>query len=140
MGLYTGTILGGAILTETVFSRPGIGKLLVGAIQQRDYNLIQGGVIVFAIMIMCVNLLVDLSYGLIDRGSAWVRPSPRARPASRRRERRLRRRSRMLLADRGAGAGLVFIASLIAIAVLAPLISPFRRPRRMSRRRCNPPA
>jgi ABC-type dipeptide/oligopeptide/nickel transport system permease component len=66
MGLYTGTILGGAILTETVFSRPGIGKLLVGAIQQRDYTLIQGGVIVFAIMIMCVNLLVDLSYGLID--------------------------------------------------------------------------
>ncbi|MGN6763906.1 MAG: ABC transporter permease [Rhizobiaceae bacterium] len=66
MGLYTGTILGGAILTETVFSRPGIGRLLVGAIQQRDYNMIQGGVIMFAIMVMCVNLLVDLSYGLID--------------------------------------------------------------------------
>jgi ABC-type dipeptide/oligopeptide/nickel transport system permease component len=66
MGLYTGTILGGAILTETVFNRPGIGKLLVGAIEQRDYNLIQAGVIVFAVMVMCVNLLVDLSYGLID--------------------------------------------------------------------------
>ncbi len=66
MGLYTGTILGGAILTETVFSRPGLGKLLVGAIAQRDYNLIQGGVIVFAIMIMAVNLLVDLSYSVID--------------------------------------------------------------------------
>jgi glutathione transport system permease protein len=66
MGLYTGTILGGAILTETVFSRPGLGKLLVGAISQRDYNLIQGGVIVFALLIMVVNLLVDLSYSLID--------------------------------------------------------------------------
>lgn len=66
MGLYTGTVLGGAILTETVFSRPGLGKLLVGAIAQRDYNLLQGGVIVFAVLIMCVNLLVDLSYGLID--------------------------------------------------------------------------
>lgn len=66
MGLYTGTILGGAILTETVFSRPGLGKLLVGAIAQRDYNLIQGGVIVFALMIMAVNLLVDLSYSVID--------------------------------------------------------------------------
>jgi peptide/nickel transport system permease protein len=66
MGLYTGTILGGAILTETVFSRPGLGKLLVGAIAQRDYNLIQGGVIVFAIVIMGVNLMVDLSYSLID--------------------------------------------------------------------------
>jgi ABC-type dipeptide/oligopeptide/nickel transport system permease component len=66
MGLYTGTILGGAILTETVFNRPGLGKLLVGAIAQRDYNLIQSGVIVFAVVIMAVNLLVDLSYSLLD--------------------------------------------------------------------------
>ncbi len=66
IGLYTGTILGGAILTETVFNRPGLGKLLIGAIAQRDYNLIQSGLIVFAIMIMLVNLLVDLSYGLLD--------------------------------------------------------------------------
>lgn len=66
IGLYTGTILGGAILTETVFNRPGLGKLLVGAIAQRDYNLIQSGLIVFALMIMLVNLLVDLSYGLLD--------------------------------------------------------------------------
>lgn len=47
-------------------SRPGLGKLLVGAIAQRDYNLIQGGVIVFAVMIMAVNLLVDFSYSFID--------------------------------------------------------------------------
>ncbi|MCP6770049.1 ABC transporter permease, partial [Klebsiella pneumoniae] len=43
MGLYTGTILGGAVLTETVFNRPGLGKLLVGAIAQRDYVMIQSG-------------------------------------------------------------------------------------------------
>jgi ABC-type dipeptide/oligopeptide/nickel transport system permease component len=66
VGLYTGTILGGAILTETVFNRPGLGKLLVGAIAQRDYNMIQSGLIVFALTIMLVNLLVDLSYGLLD--------------------------------------------------------------------------
>jgi ABC-type dipeptide/oligopeptide/nickel transport system permease component len=66
MGLYTGTILGGAILTETVFNRPGLGKLLIGAIAQRDYNLIQSGLIVFALVIMVVNLLVDLSYSLLD--------------------------------------------------------------------------
>jgi ABC-type dipeptide/oligopeptide/nickel transport system permease component len=66
MGLYTGTILGGAILTETVFNRPGLGKLLIGAIAQRDYNLIQSGLIVFAMVIMVVNLLVDLSYSLLD--------------------------------------------------------------------------
>lgn len=66
MGVYTGTILGGAILTETVFNRPGLGKLLIGAIAQRDYNLIQSGLIVFALIIVLVNLLVDLSYGLLD--------------------------------------------------------------------------
>ena len=66
MGLYTGTILGGAVLTETVFNRPGLGKLLVGAIAQRDYNLIQSGLMVFALIITTVNLLVDLSYALFD--------------------------------------------------------------------------
>ena len=66
MGVYTGTILGGAILTETVFNRPGLGKLLIGAIAQRDYNLIQSGLIIFSLIIVFVNLLVDLSYGLLD--------------------------------------------------------------------------
>lgn len=66
MGLYTGAILGGAVLTETVFSRPGLGKLLVGAIAQRDYTLIQSGVMMFAFVVLIVNLLVDLSYAIFD--------------------------------------------------------------------------
>jgi ABC-type dipeptide/oligopeptide/nickel transport system permease component len=66
MGLYTGSILGGAILTETVFNRPGVGRLLVGAIAQRDYNLIQVGIMLFALIIVIVNLLVDLAYSLFD--------------------------------------------------------------------------
>jgi peptide/nickel transport system permease protein len=66
IGLYTGTILGGAILTETVFNRPGLGKLLVGAISQRDYNLIQSGLLVFAFVVVIVNLMVDLTYSLFD--------------------------------------------------------------------------
>jgi peptide/nickel transport system permease protein len=66
IGLYTGTILGGAILTETVFNRPGLGKLLVGAISQRDYNLIQSGLLVFAFIVVIVNLMVDLTYSLFD--------------------------------------------------------------------------
>lgn len=66
MGLYTGTILGGAVLTEIIFSRPGIGKLLVGAITQRDYTLIQSGLLVFSFIIVLVNLIVDLSYSLFD--------------------------------------------------------------------------
>ncbi|NIS60637.1 MAG: ABC transporter permease subunit, partial [Proteobacteria bacterium] len=66
IGLYTGTILGGAILTETVFNRPGLGKLLLGAISQRDYNLIQSGLFVFAFIVVIVNLIVDLTYSLFD--------------------------------------------------------------------------
>lgn len=66
IGLYTGTLLGGAIMTETVFNRPGLGKLLVGAVAQRDYDLIQSGLIVFAAIVVVVNLLVDLSYGFLD--------------------------------------------------------------------------
>ena len=66
IGLYMGTILGGAILTETVFNRPGLGKLLVGAISQRDYNMIQSGLVVFAFIVVIVNLLVDLTYSLFD--------------------------------------------------------------------------
>ena len=58
--------LGGAILTETVFNRPGIGKLLVGAISQRDYNMVQSGLMVFAFIVVIVNLLVDLTYCLFD--------------------------------------------------------------------------
>ncbi|WP_366658503.1 ABC transporter permease [Fodinicurvata sp. EGI_FJ10296] len=66
MGLYTGTILGGAILTETVFNRPGLGKLLIGAISQRDYALIQSGLMVFSFIIVIVNLMVDIIYTVID--------------------------------------------------------------------------
>lgn len=66
VGLYMGTILGGAILTETVFNRPGLGKLLVGAINQRDYNLIQSGLMVFAFIVVVINLLVDLTYSFFD--------------------------------------------------------------------------
>ena len=66
IGLYTGTLLGGAILTETVFNRPGMGKLLLGAITQRDYNMIQSGLMVFAFIVVIVNLIVDLTYVFFD--------------------------------------------------------------------------
>jgi len=66
IGLYTGSILGGAVLTETVFNRPGIGRLLVGAIAQRDYTLIQSALMIFSFVVVLVNLLVDLSYTLFD--------------------------------------------------------------------------
>jgi len=66
IGLSLGQLMGGAVLTETVFSRPGLGQLLLGAIVSRDYPVLQGAVLVFAIAVVLANLLVDLSYGALD--------------------------------------------------------------------------
>lgn len=66
VGVYIGVLMGGSILTETVFNRPGLGKYLIGAIQQRDYNAIQSGLVIYATIIVSVNLFVDIVYGLID--------------------------------------------------------------------------
>ncbi len=65
-GMQVGQLMGGAILTETVFAWPGLGRLMVGAILDRDYPLLQGTILVFAAAYILINLLVDLSYGLID--------------------------------------------------------------------------
>ena len=66
VGLQVGLLLSGAILTETVFAWPGIGTWLQAAIENRDYPVIQGGVLFVAIVVVFVNLLVDISYGLIN--------------------------------------------------------------------------
>jgi dipeptide transport system permease protein len=66
IGLQVGTLLAGAILTETIFSWPGIGKWLVDAIHRRDYPVVQGGILLSATIIIVVNLAVDLLYGVIN--------------------------------------------------------------------------
>jgi peptide/nickel transport system permease protein len=66
LGLQSGQLMGGAVLTETVFAWPGLGRLMVKAIFARDYILLQGAVLVFALAFVVVNLLVDLSYGMLD--------------------------------------------------------------------------
>jgi peptide/nickel transport system permease protein len=66
VGLQVGLLLSGAILTETVFAFPGIGTWLQMAIENRDYPVIQGGVLFIAIIVVFVNLLVDLSYGFLN--------------------------------------------------------------------------
>ena len=66
IGLSVGTLLAGAILTETIFSWPGIGKWMVESIRSRDYPVVQGGLMLIAAMVMLVNLFVDLLYGLIN--------------------------------------------------------------------------
>ncbi len=66
IGLQVGTLLSGAILTETIFAWPGIGKWLIEAIGRRDYPVVQGGLLIIATIIIIVNLLVDLTYGIIN--------------------------------------------------------------------------
>ena len=66
IGLQVGTLLSGAILTETIFAWPGIGKWLVEAIGRRDYPVVQGGLLIIATIIIVINLLVDLMYGIIN--------------------------------------------------------------------------
>jgi dipeptide transport system permease protein len=66
IGLQVGVMLAGAILTETIFSWPGIGKWMVDSVSKRDYPVIQGGLLIIAGIIMLVNLAVDLLYGLIN--------------------------------------------------------------------------
>jgi ABC-type dipeptide/oligopeptide/nickel transport system permease component len=66
LGLQLGGLLGGAVVTETIFSRPGIGRLAVDAINNRDFTLVQGTVLFAAVTYVMVNLLVDMLYALID--------------------------------------------------------------------------
>ncbi len=66
IGLQVGTMLAGALLTETIFSWPGIGKWLVEAIRRRDYPAVQGGILLSATVIIGVNLIVDLLYSVIN--------------------------------------------------------------------------
>lgn len=66
IGLSVGTLLAGAILTETIFSWPGIGKWMVDSIFRRDYPVVQGGLLLIAVIVMVVNLTVDILYGVIN--------------------------------------------------------------------------
>jgi ABC-type dipeptide/oligopeptide/nickel transport system permease component len=66
VGLYFGTLIGNSVLTEIIFNRPGLGKLILGALNARDYTLLQGLMIIFAICVIIVNTLTDLAYGLVD--------------------------------------------------------------------------
>lgn len=66
LGVYLGTLFGGAVVTETIFAVPGIGRLLVEAIVSRDYAVVQAVVLLIALAVVLANLLVDLVYGFLD--------------------------------------------------------------------------
>ena len=66
LGIQVGQLLGGAVVVEEIFSVPGVGRLLLNAIVQRDYALVQGAVLVIAILFVALNIVVDLLYGYLD--------------------------------------------------------------------------
>jgi peptide/nickel transport system permease protein len=66
IGLQFGLLLEGAVLTESIFSIPGIGRLLVESIKMRDFTVVQGGVLFIAVVFSFVNLMVDLLYAYVD--------------------------------------------------------------------------
>lgn len=66
VGLYLGILIGNSVLTEIVFSRPGLGKLIVGALNQRDYTMLQGMMVIYTLVVVLVNLATDLAYGVAD--------------------------------------------------------------------------
>jgi ABC-type dipeptide/oligopeptide/nickel transport system permease component len=66
VGLYVGILIGNSVLTEIVFNRPGLGSVIVSALGTRDYTMLQGLMVIYCFLIVVVNLITDLSYGLID--------------------------------------------------------------------------
>jgi dipeptide transport system permease protein len=66
IGLQVSVLFTGAILTETIFSWPGVGKWMIEAISRRDYPVLQGGLLLLGVVVMSVNLIVDLAYGVIN--------------------------------------------------------------------------
>lgn len=131
IGLQVGTLLAGAILTETIFSWPGLGRWLIDALQRRDYPVVQGGVLLVATMIILVNLLVDLLYGVVNprirhkvRGimsqvtenkviSAPVPMTP------------LQEFWHYFKRNKGAVVGLVYVVIVLFIAIFANWIAPY---------------
>lgn len=66
VGVLSGVLLSGAVVIETVFSLPGVGRLIIGAIQRRDFPIIQGGLLITACVFVFVNILVDMAYAWFD--------------------------------------------------------------------------
>jgi ABC-type dipeptide/oligopeptide/nickel transport system permease component len=66
VGLYVGILIGNSVLTEIVFNRPGLGKVIVGALNQRDYTMLQGMMVIYCFLIVVVNAITDLLYGVLD--------------------------------------------------------------------------
>ena len=86
VGLYVGILIGNSVLTEIVFNRPGLGKIIVGALNQRDYTMLQGLMVIYCFLIVVVNLLTDLDLRLHrsagEARMSGIAPCPGSRPIS----------------------------------------------------------
>ena len=78
VGLYLGILIGNSVLTEIVFNRPGLGKLILNALTQRDYTLLQGLIVIYTLLVVVVNLITDLTYGLPRSAGAVPMSDPSA--------------------------------------------------------------
>ena len=123
--LYMSTLIGNSVLTEIVFSRPGLGKLLVGALSQRDYTMLQGMMVIYTLAVVVVNLISDLAYGFVDpQGEARVSdalsaPTPRRAPTG------LTTLLSAFNANKASWIGLAIVALVVAAALFAPLLAPY---------------
>ena len=66
IGLYVGILIAGSVMSEIIFSRPGLGKLLIGAMKNRDYNMMQSILVIITGIIITVNLITDIAYSFCD--------------------------------------------------------------------------
>jgi ABC-type dipeptide/oligopeptide/nickel transport system permease component len=66
MGLWFGRLLGGAVITESIFTWPGLGRLVLSSIQSRDYAVVQGAMLYFVLIFIFINFMTDVAYGIID--------------------------------------------------------------------------
>jgi peptide/nickel transport system permease protein len=66
VGLYLSILIGNSVLTEIVFNRPGLGKLIIGALNQRDYMMLQGMMVIYTLIVVVVNMLTDIVYAVVD--------------------------------------------------------------------------
>jgi peptide/nickel transport system permease protein len=66
IGILAGELLGGAVVIETVFAWPGVGRVIIQAIEAKDFSVVQAGVFLIAVVFVVVNLIVDLLYGVLD--------------------------------------------------------------------------
>ena len=74
IGLQSGQLMGGAVLTEAVFAWPGLGRLILEGINTRDYPIVQGGVMVFSAIYLLANLMVDILYSYFNPKIRYARP------------------------------------------------------------------